>query len=242
MAPMRSAAVCLAAVGAWNLLSQAFVSPGLGKSSRAGRVAMRAAENTAGGGYPRGPLVVYMNALMDAAAKSSESVVVTKDVMRYKKLSESMDGDMKFELTAALNEPAISLTGQAAAIVSVMGPWESTVFPKFVTFLAKKRRIKQLRAICEEYVSHLYHQQSIEPVTVFSATQLTDEQVDKIKAKMAAKLQVRDIKLVQRVDMSLLSGFKIEWGYTDPENPLVGAESIDLSLKSALEEAAISAR
>jgi F-type H+-transporting ATPase subunit delta len=241
MAPIRGAAVCLAAVGAWNLLSQAFVAPRPITSSRTSRVAMQAAENTGGGGYSSGPLLVYMNALMDAASKKSESVPVTKDVMRYKNLMEGMDEDMKFEMTAKLNVPGISILEEADTIVSSMGPWESTVFPKFITFMAKKRRLKQLKPLCQEYVQHLYARESIEPVTVFSAAPLTDEQVDKIKAKMAAKLQVRDIKLIQKIDMGLLSGFKIEWGYTDPENPSVGAESIDLSLKSALEDAAVTA-
>ncbi|CAK0802331.1 unnamed protein product [Prorocentrum cordatum] len=242
MAPIRSAAVCLAAVGAWNLLSQAFVAPRPSMSPRTGHVAMRAASNTAGGGFARGPLVVYMDALIDAANNAGESVAVTKDVMRYKRLREKMTADMQFELATALNQPGTSELEQASATVEIMGPWESTVFPKFVTFLAKKRRFKSLRAICEEYVSFLYARESIEPVTVFSAAKLTDEQVDKIKAKMADKLGVRDIKLIQQVDPSLLSGFKIEWRYTDPENPLIGAESIDLSLQSALEQAAISGR
>jgi len=201
---------------------------------------MRVSESAGGGGYPSGPLVVYMDALVDAAAKSGESVVVTKDVMRFKRLMNSMDSELKFELTAALNTPAVTLLDQASAFVNELGPWESTVFPKFVTFLAKKRRLKQLKAICEEFVCHLYNRESIEPVTVFSAAKLTDEQAEKIKAKMADKLQVRDIKLIQQIDPSLLSGFKIEWRYTDPENPLVGSESIDLSLQSALNVAAIS--
>jgi F-type H+-transporting ATPase subunit delta len=182
-----------------------------------------------------------MDALMDAAAKKSESVTVTKDVMRYKNLMESMDEDLKFEMTSLLNRPGITILEEADAVTKSMGPWESTVFPSFIKFLAKKRRLKQLKPICQEYVQHLYARESIEPVTVFSASQLTNEQVDKIKTKMSEKLEVRDIKLIQKVDVSLLSGFKIEWGYTDPENPTVGAESIDLSLKSALEDAAVTA-
>jgi len=239
MAPMRSAAVCLAAVGGWNLLSQAFVGPRPMVSPRASPVALQAAMNTGGGGWSSGPLIVYMDALMDAAGAKSESVVVTKDVMRYKKLMESMDDDLKFKVTAEMNVPGIDMLGTAQVIADSMGPWESTVFPKFVSFLAKKRRLKQLRPICEEYVQHLYDRESIEPVTVFSAEKLTEEQVDKIKTKMAAKLQVRDIKLIQNVEPKLLSGFKIEWGYTDPERPIYGSESIDLTLKFALEDAAV---
>merc|ERR1712039_142638 len=145
---------------------------------------------------------------------------------------ESMDDEMKFELTDQLNVAGISMLESASVIINGMGPWESNVFPKFITFLAKKRRLQSLRPICEEYVSHLYCIESIEPVTVTSAAKLTDEQVEKIKTKMTEKLQVRDIKLIQKIDVKLLSGFKIEWGYTDPENPEVGAESIDLTLKN----------
>jgi len=241
MAPMRGAALCLAAFAAWSLLSRAFVAPRPSTASRSSRVTVRAAANTGGGGWSSGPLIVYMDALMDAAATSGESVAVTKDVMRYKTLMESMTDEMKFEITNANNKPGITILERAGVIVNGMGPWESTVFPKYITFLAKKRRLKSLRAICEEYVSHLYHRESIEAVTVTSAARLTDEQVEKIKVKMAEKLEVRDIKLIQKVDNKLLSGFKIEWLYTDPENPAVGSESIDLSLKSALADAAVSA-
>eukprot|EP00959_Pyramimonas_sp_CCMP1952_P278164 5815070-Pyramimonas_sp.AAC.1 len=76
-----------------------------------------------------------------------------------------MTGDMQFELTEALNIAGASEHSQASSTVEIMGPWESTVFPKFVTFLAKKRRFKSLRAVCEEYVSFLYARESIEPVT-----------------------------------------------------------------------------
>jgi len=234
MASVRGALFCLAALGVWN---QAFVGPRPSPSSHASRVATRAIDKS--GGLPSGPLVVYMDALMDAAAKKGESVGVTKDVMRYKKLREEMDPEMMFELTSLLNAPGITLLQEAGIIIENMGPWESTVFPKFVTFLAKKRRLKELMPLCEEYVAHLYARESIEPVTVFSAAPLTDEQVDKIKTKMADKLEARDIKLIQKIDANLLSGFKIEWGYTDPERPLVGAESIDLSLKRALDEASV---
>merc|ERR1740121_3080660 len=83
--------------------------------------------------------------------------------MRYKSLMESMSNEMRFDLTSKLNKAGNTMLEEAEVIVGVMGPWESTVFPKYVTFLAKKRRLKSLRALCEEYVSHLYDRESMSP-------------------------------------------------------------------------------
>lgn len=239
MAALRGVLLCVAAYGAWNLVSLAFVAPRPAASSAraCSRVAMRGADNS--GAEARGPVYVYMNALMDAAAKSGESVPVTKDVMQYKKTYELMPQDLQESLSKALNkgESFLSEVEKAEVWKEQFGPWESTVFPKFMTFLAKKRRLTTLFVLSEEYVAHLYQRQSIAPVTVTSAMPLSEEQTATIKQKMAKQLEVNDIKLIQKIDRKLLSGFKIEWGYTDPENPVCGTESIDLSLSNQLEKA-----
>merc|ERR1712232_1456851 len=97
-----------------------------------------------------------------------------------------------------------TMTQQAQVYLDTFGPWESTVLPKFVVFMAKKRRLPNLYALAEEYVSHLYQRQSIAPVTVTSGIPLSEEQTKKIKDKMAARLAVNDIKLIQKIDPDLL--------------------------------------
>jgi ATP synthase F1 delta subunit len=240
MAVLRVAALAAVAYVAACLVSQAFVAPRPATTTRANRVAMRAESE------PTGPIYVYMKALMEASAKKGESVPVTKDVMKYKATMEKPDEDlmkkMQVEITEdghphAFNDREVI---QAQKMVALLGPWESTVFPKFVTFLAKKDRLDQLLMMCQQFVVHLYDQQSIAPVVVTSAQPLTNKQAESIKDKMKGMLKVADIKLVQKVDSVLVGGFKVEYNFLDPENPDVGINCIDLSMKRAFEDAALS--
>jgi ATP synthase F1 delta subunit len=238
-----------AAMGALNLASRAFVSPRTAPivaATRADKVAMKA---DLSGLTPTGPLIVYMKALMDQAAKSGESVAVTKDVMKYKRILEGeMMGTKELEEFYFKKNSLPELGTQDSKQVDVadleiqyFGPWESTVFPKFVKFLAKKTRLPQLGAICQEYVSNLYVMQSIAPVVVTSAQKLSEEHAEAIREKMKERIGVKDIKLVQHVDPLLVAGFKVGWGFTDPELLDAGSEMLDMSFKAAIERAAVDA-
>merc|ERR1712039_573458 len=103
-----------------------------------------------------------MGALMEAAARSGESVPVTKDVMKVKALFS----DRKFldELQFVQNDPSVPMVRKASAMVELMQPLESTVLPKFVTFLAKKRRLQALSLVADMYMGTLYDTQKIVPV------------------------------------------------------------------------------
>mmetsp|Transcript_73887 Transcript_73887/g.171390 ORF Transcript_73887/g.171390 Transcript_73887/m.171390 type:complete len:289 (+) Transcript_73887:67-933(+) len=201
---------------------------------RVQRVAMKADDS---GLRATGPITVYTKALMDVAASKKESVTVTKDVMKVKKVFS--DQDFLDKLQFVQNELGTSEMQKATGMIKLLQPMESAVFPKFVTFLAKKRRLSALKTICSEYVSSLYSEQSIAPVMVRSAQRLTNKQIDNIKSKMKAKTGAKDVKLVAEVDAGLLGGFVIEWGYTDPENLNCPTEGMDLSLKAALLKAAL---
>merc|ERR1712056_116536 len=133
----------------------------------------------------------------------------------------------------------MSLTTKAAGMVELMQPLESNVVPKFVTFLAKKKRLQALQPVVEEYMSSLYETQNIAPVLVRSAQPLTEEQKEAIKEKMKAKTGASDIKLVCQIDSSLIAGLSVEYGFTDPEQLSTPTEGADLSLKSYLESAAL---
>jgi len=270
MAILRVAALAALAYGAACLLSQAFVAPGPVAAERANRVAMRAAADDAMDPdmqtLKSGPVFVYMQALMDAASKKEESVPVTKDVMKYKATMENLPKELADEFETAFNVGGVAPAGmtedqiadaltrgaswlrtkpasdleQAEVTLKKLGPWESTVFPKFVTFLAKKRRLGNLQEICESYIANLYIQQSIAPVVVTAAQQLTDQQAETIKDKIKKKIGAADIKLVTRIDNSLISGFKIEWGFQDPEKLENGPNVLDLSLKEKFNAAILS--
>lgn len=204
-----------------------------GRRARA-RVQVRADDC---GLHPSGPVTAYMQALSDAAEKKDEAVSVTKDVMMIREKYD--DEDFLQELQYVNNEPSTTDLEKAQETVKLLAPFESTVMEKFVIFLAKKKRTMALKPICKEYIASLYFTQSILPVIVRSAARLSDKQAEAIKEKMKEKTGCSAIKLVNEVDGSMLAGFVVEWGFTDPENLVAPTQGIDLSLKSFLVEKAI---
>lgn len=190
---------------------------------------------------PGGGIVAYSKALTDAAAQKGESVTVTKDVMKLKSSMEDHPDTPFLENLLARNTPGISQVEEAELLIDLLKPLESKVFPAFLIFLAKKKRLVSLRRILNEYVQTLYLNQSVAPVRVTSAVPLSDEQKDKIKEKMKSKLDVDDIKLVCDYDAGLMAGVLLEWGFTDPDNMEIATESADLTMSSYLEKAQIAA-
>eukprot|EP00425_Heterocapsa_triquetra_P036961 CAMPEP_0195083470 /NCGR_PEP_ID=MMETSP0448-20130528/24408_1 /TAXON_ID=66468 /ORGANISM="Heterocapsa triquestra, Strain CCMP 448" /LENGTH=244 /DNA_ID=CAMNT_0040116681 /DNA_START=45 /DNA_END=779 /DNA_ORIENTATION=+ len=203
-------------------------------AARAPRAPMRA---DASGLTPGGPLIVYRDALVEAAAKKGESVAVTKDVMSIK--SKLSDEATLEELTMVVNKLGTTELEKAEGMIKLFSPMTSSVMPKFITFLAKKKRLLALKPLCFEYINELYSQQAIAPVKVRSASRLTEAQLETIKNKMKAKTGAEDIKLITEVDAGLLGGFVAEWGFSDPENLDTATEGVDLSLKSFLQKAAL---
>jgi len=190
----------------------------------------------------KNPNLTYTAVLAQAATRSGETVAVTQDVMRIKNLlkDEVYNAELIFIMAdnCDIGGNADMLT-MGTKMLSKMGEMQSTVFPKFVIFLAKKKRLFQLRDVCLEYVSEMYKAEAIVPVTVFSAEALTDEQKENIKAKMIEKTNASDVKLVCQVDGGLLGGFMLEWGYVDAQNMEMPTEGVDLTFKSYLKRKAI---
>jgi len=189
-------------------------------------------------GAKKGPVVTYANALIEAAAKKGASVQVTKDVMRMKKLMS--DQMFQREYAYLISDPGTpGQIDQVQGYKELFGPYESDIVPKFIGYLAKKRRLPSLPKIIEHFMVEVYEQQGIQPVNVITATPLTDEQAETIKAKMKAKLGATDIKLSVQVNPTLMAGMIVEYGYEDPEDYADPWNRMDLSLQTVLRKAAL---
>lgn len=185
---------------------------------------------------PGGPIAAYAQALADGAAANKESVPVTKDVLKAKEMYENQD--FLDDLYGINGNPKLDDLQKAAGLCKLM-KFESQVMPKFVTYLAKKKRFKSFKAIVTHYMKSQYVENSIAPVTVTSAQKLSEEQVQTIKDKMKAKTGCKDVKLIVQQDAGLLAGLKIEWGYVDPVLLDAPSEGIDFSLKTYLVKKAL---
>jgi len=221
---LRSAAAMLSIAAAAGAVSKAQI-----KSRSSAKVKMQVA---------RSPIEIYSNALMEAATKQKETVMVVKDLMGIKKLYA--DGDwIEQKLGDVSNAHWLTDLQVADEMCTLFQPLESSVAPKFVTYLAKKRRLNILKEIVLFTVKKIYDSQSIVPVVVRSATPLTDKQKESIKEKMQQRTGAKDVKLVTRISPDLLAGFVVEFGFQDPEALEVATEVIDCSLSNLLDKAAI---
>jgi len=221
---LRCAAAFFAVAGAAGAVSKAVSKP----RSQA-RVRMQVA---------RSPVEIYATSLMEASRKKEETVQVVKDVMSIKRLYA--DGDwVEGKLAEVSNAHWLSDIEVADELNKLFAPMESEVMPKFVTYLAKKRRLNLLKDIAIFTVKDIYDSHSVVPIVVKSAKRLTENEVLSIKDKMKKRTGADDIKVMTRIQPDLLAGFVIEYGFVDPEALEVPTEEIDRSLKTLLKSRAI---
>lgn len=178
-----------------------------------------------------------MQVLRDGAAKKGETVPVTKDVMTARKCLSNQDYGMA--LSEFEGAESNSEYDTAAEAVRLMGDLESTVFPQFVKFLAKKNRLQLLEPMMDHYVSTLYKTESIAPVIVSSAAPLADSERKSLKEKLTSLTGASSIKLIEKVDTQLVAGFKIEWDFLDPDRLITPQMEIDLSMKSHISNSGV---
>jgi len=186
----------------------------------------------------RSPLVVYCCALNNGAVKQKEAVQVAQDMMKIKNAYEDKEWIMAQEEwinNAAYREDQ----PKCEKMKEVLGPFQSTVVPKFMDFLQKKLRLEQLPAIATEYVNELYFKQDIAPVKVTTAQELTPEQKDSLVAKMKQKTGAADIKMKYQVDENLRGGLLVEWKFQDPDNMDDPIYVIDNTLRRYVETQAV---
>lgn len=236
---MACAALACAVIGLKSAftpsLPSSMATAGRGMAERQRTLTQRYADGS--GLTPFGPVVQYAKALTDAAREKGEDVAVTEDVLMIKEnynTAEFLD-----KLPPIMNDPALTEVEKAAELIKLLPKLKSTIMPKFITFLAKKKRLNGIKVICFEYVQSLYWNQGITPVRVTSAQRLTEDQISKIKEKMKGKVDTTDVKIITEIDPSLLGGFTLEWGYTDPILLTAPTYGLDFSLKEILSKRAL---
>ncbi|CAE7239280.1 atpD [Symbiodinium pilosum] len=214
---------------------------GLGRSAKMGEAARQRSlmQRSADGSYLNGygPAVAYAKALREAAQAKGEAATVMEDVMKIKAFYE--DESIIEDLSLVQNDFNLTSVERADKILAMVKPLKSTVMPKFVTFIAKKMRLKALKPICLEYVQAAFFKESVAPVRVTSAVRLSEEQKNKIIDKMKVKCETDSIKLIEEVDANLISGFKLEWGFIDPVNLDAPSNGVDLTLRNILNKKAL---
>ena len=79
----------------------------------------------------------------------------------------------------------------------------------FLMLLVKKRRMRYIRQICQHFQSLCNDYFGIKVGKVYSAYELTEDQIHKIEKAMSQK-EAKKVQLRMVIDESLIGGFKVE--------------------------------
>lgn len=88
------------------------------------------------------------------------------------------------------------------------GQIETYVY-QFLLLLIKKRRIRYILLICQQFQQLCYDYLGIEVGKVWSAYELTQSELEKIQEAMSKKMQ-KKVLLKQMIDSHLIGGIKVE--------------------------------
>ena len=112
------------------------------------------------------------------------------------------------ELQSFLRHPTLTRAQQDDGITAMFEARLNALTFSFVKFLAERRRLAVLPAICTAFEDLYCEAHDILRVTVTSAQALTDAQADSIQTKLAMKYG-KTIELDKQVDPSLIGGFTV---------------------------------
>ena len=167
----------------------------------------------------------YATALVDLAKDKNALESVRGDMLSMKGLLESDKA-----LATFLANP-VSEGGQKKDVLKTIGGEGAfdAITTNFLGLLVDKQRIKNLDDICDQFEILYCENTDTETATVVSASKLDGDKQLEIAKQIQRLTGRKNIKLVPKVDESLLGGFVIKFGKS-------GSMQIDMSIKGQLEK------
>jgi len=166
----------------------------------------------------------YASALLNLASATNTLDTITSDINDLLELFDSNEN-----LVGYLSSPIHSTSSKKSVLKKVIEPLyfnENTV--RFLMVLLDRSRIDLLGSIAEKYMQMVYDFAGIKIAQVSSASPLTPDQELDLISRLRNRANAKEIKLITKVDKSLLGGLKVQ----------IGSNVIDLSLKGQLRELA----
>nr|YP_009391640.1 ATP synthase CF1 subunit delta [Laurenciella marilzae]ARW59784.1 ATP synthase CF1 subunit delta [Laurenciella marilzae] len=161
----------------------------------------------------------YAEALLDIATQNSSIDDFTKNLSSISSiLSQSR------ELRELLSNPVIDNSLKKEVIKKVFSNQINDHILNFLYILVDRRRISSLDAIIEKYLELNYRLESVVIAEVFSAVDLNESQIEDLVRQIKLMTRSSKVKLVAKIDPSLIGGFVIK----------IGSKIIDTSLSGKL--------
>jgi F-type H+-transporting ATPase subunit delta len=109
--------------------------------------------------------------------------------------------------------PTVARGDKIDVIKNIFGGKVSDYILNFLLVLTDKGRLGRFGGIYRDFRTKYYDKFGIAPVTVTSAFPLSDEQKEKISAKMK-QITGKDVELSEKTDKDLIGGVTVDYGGT----------------------------
>ena len=161
----------------------------------------------------------YATAVFELAQEERVTELVERDFAALR----SMIGESE-DLRRLVRAPVFSRDEQTKGMSAILERMQAAPLTRrFILTLVKRRRLFAITDIIRAYEARLGRQRGEVQAQVISARPLSDDEVDRLKAAIRAKLG-RQARLTTQVDPGLLGGLVVQ----------VGSRMIDSSLRSKL--------
>jgi len=164
--------------------------------------------------------ITYGKALFEAATEMNKVDTILEELKEISTIFQKNPDFNEFFCT-----PVISGPEKKQVVEQVFGGRISQEALNFLLVLIDKRRMASFNRIVKEYQKLINQDQGISLGTVYSVEPLTDIQLSSFEEKTAKLLQ-KNVKLVNKLDASLLGGIKI----------LIEGKAIDASIRKQLRD------
>lgn len=170
----------------------------------------------------------YASALLDLAVSTHTVDFITADVNELLQIFKKNK-----DLVDYLSNPLYSKKSKSSVFLdTIYTQFELDISlntQRFLRLLIQRSRIEMFPAIAEKFLQQVYDLAEIKIAKVTSAFPLSEEQSTKISDQLRNSTGAKEIKMVTKVDKTLLGGFQVQ----------IGSNIIDCSIKGQLKELAV---
>ena len=147
----------------------------------------------------------YATALLELAIEQQKTTVIEQD-MQY--LLSTANDNRDFQIF--LNSPVIRADKKVSILKELFGEFDALT-TSFVTLIAKNGRESMLLEIASSYISLLKAHNGIVPVTIVSASALSENAKNSILNKVTNYVNGKP-EITEKVNPDLLGGFVVKIG------------------------------
>lgn len=163
---------------------------------------------------------VYGDALFELAIEKKELDQVAEEIQVFK---DSLTDNT--ELLQYLNHPKVSNEEKVKIMEEIFSGRFSDTTVGFLVIVVTKGRYNELNAMMDYFLDVVRDYRRIGKASVTSATELTDEQKQKVEAKLLATTDYVEFIMDYKIDPSIIGGLIIR----------IGDRVVDSSIRSKIE-------